>query len=119
LFASSTALLAPRPDFPPPPARAGIAIAGEFTRSTGLSEAARLMRRALDHVGLPVWAIDLDDADATGAEVPPGAPLLLHVNSPLVPLALLRAPRSLVRGRRVRSCAGAASSATGRGNCRR
>jgi glycosyltransferase involved in cell wall biosynthesis len=101
LFASSTALLAPRPDVPAPPARAGLVIAGEFARTTGLGEAARIMRRAVEHTGLPIWPIDLDDPDSAKADLPAGAPLLLHVNSPLVPLALLRAPRSLVKGRRV------------------
>jgi glycosyltransferase involved in cell wall biosynthesis len=57
------------------------------------------MRRAIDGIGLPTWAIDLDAPAAV--ELPPGVPLLLHVNSPLLPLALLRAPRGLVRGRRV------------------
>ena len=59
------------------------------------------MQRALDRMGLPVWPMDIDDPAAVEADVPAGAPLLLHVNSPLVPLALLRAPRSLVRGRRI------------------
>ena len=58
------------------------------------------MRRALDQTGLRTWAIDLDDP-AAEADIPAGAPLLLHVNSPLVPLALLRMPRPLVRGRRI------------------
>ena len=96
------ALLAPRPDFPPPPARAGVVIAGELSRPTGLGEAARIMQRAVERIGIRTWAVDLDDPAAAGhAALPPGAPLLLHVNSPLVPLALLRAPRSLIRGRRV------------------
>jgi glycosyltransferase involved in cell wall biosynthesis len=39
---------------------------------------------------------------AVTSETPPhGAPLLLHVNAPLVPLVLFRLPRDVARGRRV------------------
>jgi glycosyltransferase involved in cell wall biosynthesis len=99
MLAHGTALLAPRPDFPAPAVRGGVAVAGELSRASGLGEAARIMRRAIEGIGLPTWAIDLDAPGAV--ELPAGVPLLLHVNAPLLPLALLRAPRSLVRGRRV------------------
>jgi len=99
MLVRGSALLAPRPDFPAPAVQTGVALAGEFSRASGLGEAARIMRRAIDGIGLPTWAIDLDAL--AGVEIPPGVPLLLHVNAPLLPLALLRAPRSLVRGRRV------------------
>jgi glycosyltransferase involved in cell wall biosynthesis len=100
MLARGTALLAPRPDVPAPPARGGVIVAGELSRATGLGEAARIFQRAIARVGLPTWSIDLDQP-MIAAAIPAGAPLLLHVNSPQVPLALLRAPRSLVRGRRV------------------
>ena len=99
MLAHGSALLAPRPDFPAPAVQTGVAVAGEFSRASGLGEAARIMRRAIDGIGLPTWAIDLDAP--AGVEIPAGVPLLLHVNAPLLPLALLRAPRSLVRGRRI------------------
>ena len=99
MLAHGSALLAPRPDFPAPAVHTGVAIAGELSRASGLGEAARVMRRAIDGIGLATWAVDLDAV--AGAEIPAGVPLLLHVNAPLLPLALLRAPRSLVRGRRL------------------
>ncbi len=33
--------------------------------------------------------------------LPAGAPLVVHVAAPLLPLVLMRLPRALVRGRRV------------------
>jgi glycosyltransferase involved in cell wall biosynthesis len=99
MLARGTALLAPRPDVPAPTARGGVVVAGELGRATGLGEAARIIERAIARIGLPTWSVDLDEPAAMG--IPPGAPLLLHVNSPQVPLALLRAGRGLVRGRRV------------------
>lgn len=101
---AGTALLAPRPDRAPPPPAGGIAVAGELSRASGLGEVARLMLRGLEALGVPTWAIDTGTAVAGGgsAAVPPaGAPLLIHVNAPYLPLALLRAPRALVRRRRV------------------
>ena len=34
-------------------------------------------------------------------DLPPGMPLVLHVNAPMLPAALLRLPRALLRGRRI------------------
>src|SRR5579862_785827 len=73
MLARGTAMLAPRPDFPAPAVRGGVAIAGELSRASGLGEAARIMRRAIDGIGLPTWVIDLD-APAAG-EIPAGVPL--------------------------------------------
>ncbi len=50
--------LAPHPDRIPPPARAGLIVAGEFSRATGLGEAARLMRAGLDALGVASWAVE-------------------------------------------------------------
>jgi glycosyltransferase involved in cell wall biosynthesis len=108
LLARATALLAPRPDRAPPPPRGGVVVAGELTRASGLGEAARLMQRAIAGLGVPVWPVDIGTplsreappAPPPGA-VPEGAPLLLHANAPVLPWALLRLPRGLVRGRRV------------------
>jgi glycosyltransferase involved in cell wall biosynthesis len=110
LATAAVALLAPRIDRHPPPAQAGLAVAGELSRASGLGENARLMLRGLQHLGIPHWPIDVSpllpgasaDLPAPADEQPPpGAPLVLHVNPPLLPLALLRLRRGLARGRRV------------------
>ncbi|HVC60790.1 MAG TPA: glycosyltransferase [Acetobacteraceae bacterium] len=110
LVTAATALLAPRVDRRPPPPRAGLAVAGELSRASGLGENARLMLLGLQHLGVPHWPIDVgallpgasaDLPAAADANPPPGAPLVLHVNPPLLPLAMLRLRRGLGRGRRV------------------
>ncbi|MDE2575722.1 MAG: glycosyltransferase family 4 protein [Rhodospirillales bacterium] len=108
LFAQATAALAPRPTRPAPPARGGIAVVGELSRASGLGEAARLMRTALDGMGVPNWGLDVGDRLPGGtaglrqiAPPPAGAPLLVHVNAPTLPWALMRLPRGTVRGRRI------------------
>ncbi len=110
LVTAVTALLAPRIDRHPPPARAGVAVAGELSRASGLGENARLMLLGLQHLGIPYWPIDVGallpgaSADlpvAADGKPPPGAPLVVHVNPPLLPLVLLRLRRGLGRGRRV------------------
>jgi len=69
-----------------------------------------LMLRGIEHLGLAAWPLDLgapagpreaDVAVPQGDPPPPGAPLVLHVNAPLLPLALLRLGRGMLRGRRV------------------
>jgi glycosyltransferase involved in cell wall biosynthesis len=110
LLTEVTALLAPRIDRHPPPVCAGVVVAGELSRASGLGEGARLMLRTLDHLGVPHWPVDVGDrlpaathdlAAPVSQSVPAAAPLLLYVNPPLLPLALLRLPRHLSRGRRV------------------
>lgn len=98
--------LAPRPDRVPPPARAGIAVAGELLRPSGLGEAARLMLAGLQALGVPTWSLPLASLPAMGRnastpDLPPGAPLLLHANAPMLPLAMRALPRAALRGRRV------------------
>lgn len=104
-LASATALLAPKPDRNPPPAAHGLAVAGEISRPSGLGESARLMIAALEGMHTPTVALDLGDPTARRHEklaLPPaGMPLVLHVNSPLLPMALLRLPRRLIKDRRV------------------
>ena len=112
-LARGTALLAPRPDRTPPPARHGVVVAGELARASGLGEGARLMLAGLAELGIPGWPLraglrlpgeteDIPVAEATPP--PPGAPLVLHVNAPHVAAALLRLPRGFLRGRRVIGC---------------
>ena len=101
------ALLAPRPDATPPPARGGIAVGGEIGRASGLGEAARLMLHGLDALCVPNWRFTAGLGTGGTSESPPmpdGAPLLLHVNAPHLPLAMLRLGRSRIRGRRIVGC---------------
>jgi glycosyltransferase involved in cell wall biosynthesis len=104
-LAHAAALLAPRPDQPPPPASGGIAIAGELTRASGLGEITRLLRAGLDQLGVPAWGIELSGLPGPRArlpdDLPPGAPLLIAVNSPHLPTALLRLGAAALRGRRI------------------
>ncbi len=113
LLARGTALLAPRPDQPPPPAHHGLLVAGELGRASGLGEGARLMLAGLAQLGVPGWPLraglalpgEAEDVPVPGSTPPPpGAPLVLHVNAPHVAAALLRLPRGLLRGRRVIGC---------------
>ena len=109
LVTVATGLLAPRIDRDPPPAHTGVAVAGELSRASGLGENARLMLLGLQHLGVPHWPVDIAPlipganadlpAPAT-TDPPPGVPLILHVNPPLLPLVLLRL-RGLAKGRRV------------------
>jgi glycosyltransferase involved in cell wall biosynthesis len=106
-FARATGWLAPKPSPRVGPTINGIAIAGELSRASGLGESARLMATAAKRLGLPVWTIDLpppvdarpEVALAESAMPPPGVPLVLHINAPVLPLALLRLPHALTRNR--------------------
>ena len=98
-FTAATSLIAPRPDREPPPAQRGVAVAGDLSMATGLGEAARLMLRGLQCCGVDTWAFDM--AAPHNELPPPGVPLVIHVNAPMLPYALLRLPRALVRGRRI------------------
>jgi glycosyltransferase involved in cell wall biosynthesis len=108
-FARATGWLAPKPTPRSGAAAAGIVVAGELTRASGIGETARLMAAAAERLGLPVWTIDLpppvDSVTEVGLEAsaapPPGVPLVLHINAPMLPLALLRLPAALTRDRRI------------------
>jgi glycosyltransferase involved in cell wall biosynthesis len=106
----AAALFAPRPARIPPPAAHGVAVGGELSRASGLGEGARLMLLGAEHLGLAAWPMDLgapvgqretDVPMAEGDPPPPGAPLVLHINAPMLPLAMLRLGRGLLRGRRI------------------
>ena len=90
--------------------REGIIVAGEFSRTSGLGESARLMLRGLAALGVPAWALDIGPllpVHRAELELPPsaepaqGAALVLHVNPPMLPYVLAGLPRRLLRGRRV------------------
>lgn len=66
------------------------------------------MAQAVHGLGLPVWRLDVPSpidnkvTGATASDTPPsGAPLVVHVNAPFLPLALMRLGRGLTRGRRI------------------
>jgi len=107
-LARGTAWLAPRASFPAPAVAAGLAVGGEIFRASGLGEGARLMLAALEQLGVPHWAfqagLDVPGEDCgkrTLPEAPAGVPLILHINAPMLPSALLRLPRAFLRGRRI------------------
>src|SRR3954469_1572675 len=83
MLLQGSAWLAPQPDRPAPAAAVGIGVGGELERASGLGEAARLTLHALEALGVPCWPV------RPGAELPAGAPLLLHVNPPGLPLELI------------------------------
>lgn len=58
------------------------------------------MRAALAWVGLPVWSVDLD-APVLPPALPLAAPLLIHENPPLLPLALRALPPGVIGQRMV------------------
>jgi glycosyltransferase involved in cell wall biosynthesis len=103
-FTRGAAWLAPRPDRTPPPARGGVAVGGAFSRASGLGEGARLMRAALDTLGIPAWQFEAEvplpgETATPVTPPPPGVPLVLHVNAPMLPASLLRLPRGMLAGR--------------------
>src|SRR5215472_8601076 len=107
LFAEAAAFFAPPIDRITPKAKHGVAVLGELSQPVGLGEGARLMLRALDSLNVATWSIEIDSplsaANRLGRIVPrqlppAGAPLVNHINAPLLPLALLRLPPTLVRG---------------------
>ena len=95
------------PDRPAPPAQAGIIVGGEISRASGLGEGARLMASALRGLEVAVWTMEAglsvpgEVSASTLPALPAGAPLVLHVNAPQLPAALLRLGRGRLRGREV------------------
>jgi glycosyltransferase involved in cell wall biosynthesis len=111
-LAHATARLAPRPSAAPRAADGGIVIGGEVRQAAGLGEAARLLNAGTRALGLKTWLVqaglgvagDRADEGLTPddlADAAPGAPLILCVNAPQLPAALLRLPRAALRDRRI------------------
>ncbi len=103
-----TAMLAPRLHGRPPKPAGGMVVVGEIGLPSGLGESARVLAAGLRQMGLPIWSMDtglpgssMTPPTAMPDDLPAAAALLLHVNPPLLPYALLRLPRRLARGRRV------------------
>ena len=100
-FAWATALVAPSISKTYPSRASGIIVAGELSRSSGLGEGARMMVQALRKLNIPCATWDIDTRRLEGDAVGAGAPLVIHVNAPMLPSVLLRMPRSLRNGRKV------------------
>ncbi len=106
-LARGSAWLAPRPDPVPPSRCGGVVVGGEIDRSSGLGEGARIMVQALARMGVPHAAVPAGPGIRTRATGPwpDHAALVLHVNAPQLPAALLglgpRLGRDALRGRRV------------------
>jgi glycosyltransferase involved in cell wall biosynthesis len=93
--------LAPVADADPPVQSSGVVVGGEFSQTTGLGEAARILRAACETLGLARGLLPLGVGGRADAALPTGAALLLTVNAPSLPLMLARAPKHLLRGRLV------------------
>ena len=107
----AASLLAPRPDAhasPAPP----VFVIGYFRTASGLGEAARLCHEACRGLGLDARTIDISAAHMQPADLPPGdardhrshrgpGTVILHVNAPLVPLALMQLGRAFIRHKHV------------------
>ena len=114
-LARVSAALAPRASRSVAASCEGVIIAGETSRASGLGEAARIMQRGVEALGVRNWSMlaglpvpgeAASFANGTEHAVAPArtAALLLHVNAPVLPAALLRLPRSMLRGRRIVGC---------------
>lgn len=89
-----------------------IIVAGYLSTASGLGESARLALESLSGAGLDVRGFDLASSmmqlsDLEGysfrkAEPSPGpGTILFFINAPLIPLALMRMPRSMLRDKRI------------------
>jgi glycosyltransferase involved in cell wall biosynthesis len=87
-------------------------VVGALKTASGLGQSARLCHDALKALGLPVYGVDVgpmlmqpDDAVpfvySDGRHLNGAGTLILHVNAPLMSLAMLAMPRALVRGKYV------------------
>ena len=87
-------------------------VVGALKTASGLGQSARLCHDALKALGLPVYGVDVgpmlmqsDDAVpfeyADGRHLNGAGTLILHVNAPLMSLAMLAMPRTLVRDKYV------------------
>src|SRR3954467_99321 len=111
LLFGTTRLAAPAAVLPGPPAAEPIVIVGPISSATGLGESARLAMRTFRGHGLDVRGVDVSAVMLGGDPAEPvdlGPPVttgpgtvILHVNAPLAPLALLMLGRPTLRGKRI------------------
>ncbi|MBS0241291.1 MAG: glycosyltransferase family 4 protein [Proteobacteria bacterium] len=109
IFLGLTGYFAPRPSVNATPSFP-IVVAGAFSTSSGLGQSARLCHAALSKAGLPVHALDITEQLLQPSDfgAPQSAPLLdlegrgtliLHVNAPVLPFAMSRVGRRIVRNK--------------------
>jgi len=104
---SAMAALAPRIARPVPLPAAPVTVAGYFNARTGLGAATRRLAAGIRAQGLAVAEADLTGPLRQGPagppiRVPPGpGTLLVHVNGPMLPWALVALGRRAVAGKRV------------------
>lgn len=109
LLFTLTTLLAPRASLDLLPETGATTVAGLFSVSSGLGQGARRLLSGLRNAGFKASATDLGmafgQADMDWSEPAPSpdarGPLLVHINGPYVPYALLRTGHRLSRGRYV------------------
>ncbi|CAI3941188.1 Glycosyltransferase involved in cell wall bisynthesis (RfaB) (PDB:2IV7) [Commensalibacter communis] len=93
-----------------PPTDSTVIIGGEVSRASGLGEGARVMHQALQKNNIPVQLLDIVPYSFSWDRYKKAthllsqyihAPLILHINSPQLPFALLALPRKLVKNRKI------------------
>ncbi|MBR0649986.1 glycosyltransferase family 4 protein [Roseomonas terrae] len=101
------ATLAPSPDRPEPDGHGSLTVAGYLSASTGLGAAARRLSTGLRKAGLDPDEVDLTSAlwqgpasSASNVQEGPGS-IIVAVNGPMLPWALLVLGRRRLRGKRI------------------
>lgn len=93
-----------------PPVASTVIIAGEVSRASGLGEGARVMHQALEKHHIDSHLLDISPYSFSLARYKKAlqllskylhAPLILHINSPQIPYALLVLPRKLIKNRKI------------------
>ncbi len=103
-MAGVAARLAVRPARVPPPHSHGVVIAGDVAGANGLAESARILHHVVAAHGFARGFIPLglpSMVPRAHAPVPADAALIAVVNAPILPVGLLRYPKSFLRHRRV------------------
>jgi len=101
VLAAAAGLLAPRKDAVPPRVSDGIVVAGEFSQTTGVAEAARVFAGACTQLGVAQGTLDLGVGGRPAGAIAKNAALLLTVNAPSIPLMFARADKGIFRGHRI------------------
>jgi glycosyltransferase involved in cell wall biosynthesis len=95
-----SAWASPRPDRIAPAHADGVVVGGEIGRSSGLGEGARIMLGALDRLGVSNTGL-VTGSGLSRRTLPNHTALVLHVNAPQLPAALIGLGRRALRGRRL------------------